>query len=268
MPLATIHLQPGVLRSEHQAARLPWLWLGDRVPRWLKRAQYRLGDFVLGRRIEPALHAFQDELGLPRSSQPLIHWWNSPQRVVGLFPNWFAPPQPDWPANLVLSGFPLWDERCVTAEPEGLADFMAAGPRPIVFTPGSAMLHGREFFAAAAAACQMLGRRGIFLTRHAEQLPAELPSEVRHFDFVPLSLLLPRSAAIVHHGGIGTLAQGLAAGIPQLTMPMSFDQPDNARALGSLGRGPNLGSPEVFAFDAGRRARSFIGRRATEGPRS
>jgi UDP:flavonoid glycosyltransferase YjiC (YdhE family) len=114
-----------------------------------------------------------------------------------------------------------------------------------VFTPGTAMLHGHEFFQAAADACVRLGRRGILLTRHAEQLPDRLPAEVRHFDFVPLGALLPRAAAIAHHAGVGTLAQGLAAGIPHLSMPMSHDQPDNASRLARLGVGLTI-KPKHF----------------------
>jgi UDP:flavonoid glycosyltransferase YjiC (YdhE family) len=60
---------------------------------------------------------------------------------------------------------------------------------------------------------------------------------VRYEPYAPLSLVLPRCAALVHHGGIGTSAQGLAAGVPQLTMPMGFDQPDNATRLFRLGVG-------------------------------
>ena len=41
----------------------------------------------------------------------------------------------------------------------------------------------------------------------------------------PFRWLVPRSAALVHHGGIGTLSQGLAGGVPQVVMPMGFDQP-------------------------------------------
>jgi UDP:flavonoid glycosyltransferase YjiC (YdhE family) len=58
---------------------------------------------------------------------------------------------------------------------------------------------------------------------------------VQHFDFVPFGWILPRAAAVVHHGGIGSTAQGLAAGIPQLIMPMGFDQFDNAYHLRRLG---------------------------------
>ena len=63
---------------------------------------------------------------------------------------------------------------------------------------------------------------------------------IRHVSYAPFSQLLPRCAALVHHGGIGTCAQALAAGIPQLVMPMGFDQPDNAARLQRLGVGATL----------------------------
>jgi UDP:flavonoid glycosyltransferase YjiC (YdhE family) len=62
-----------------------------------------------------------------------------------------------------------------------------------------------------------------------------LPPGVAHFDYVPFSQVLPRAAALVHHGGIGTCAQGLAAGVPQVVMPLAHDQPDNADRLRRLG---------------------------------
>ena len=58
---------------------------------------------------------------------------------------------------------------------------------------------------------------------------------MRHFGFVPLSKLLPHTAALVHHGGIGSCAQGLAAGVPHVVQPMSYDQFDNSRRLVRLG---------------------------------
>jgi UDP:flavonoid glycosyltransferase YjiC (YdhE family) len=112
------------------------------------------------------------------------------------------------------------------------------------------MRQGSAYFAAVAAALARLGRRGLLLTPFREQLPATLPPGVAHFDYVPFSQVLPRAAAFVHHGGIGSCAQGLAAGVPQVVMPMAHDQPDNADRLRRLGvsrtlppkhfRGPEL----------------------------
>ena len=116
-----------------------------------------------------------------------------------------------------------------------VSQFLEAGDPPIVFAPGSAMTQGGWFFEAAIEACQRLGRRGMLCTKYPEQLPENLPAGVQHFGFVPFSQILPKAAALVHHGGIGTCAQGLAAGVPQLVMPLAYDQLDNACRLIRLG---------------------------------
>ena len=73
-------------------------------------------------------------------------------------------------------------------------------------------------------------RRAIFLSRHREHIPANLPPTIRHFDFIPFSQLLPHASALVHHGGIGSCSQALASGVRQVIMPMAHDQPDAADA--------------------------------------
>jgi UDP:flavonoid glycosyltransferase YjiC (YdhE family) len=194
-----------------------------------------LADQLIDRAVAEPLNAFRSQFQLPPALRILGDWWLSPQLIVGLFPDWFAPPQSDWPPQSVLSGFPLYDGARADELPAPVAEFLRAGSPPIVFTPGTAMRHGQSFFRAAIDACQLLSRRGILLTRYREQLPATLPENVCHFEFPPLSSVLPHCAAIVHHGGMGTTAQGLAAGIPQLIMPMAFDQPDNAARAVRLG---------------------------------
>ena len=236
VPLATLLLQPAFLRSAYRSPVLPGLPTPDWAPRAWKRLVYFLNDaLVLDRVAAPAVNALRAELGLPAVRGILGNWGHSPQRVIGLFPGWFGPPQPDWPAQLRLTGFPLYDGLGQEPVPAGLHEFLEDGEPPVVFTPGTMMRHPRQFFEAAVDACRRLRRRGLLLTRFRDQLPATLPSDVRHFDYVPLSQVLPRSAALVSHGGIGTLSQALAAGTPQLVMPLAFDQFDNAARLGRLG---------------------------------
>ncbi|TWT38733.1 glycosyltransferase [Blastopirellula retiformator] len=242
IPLATIHLQPAVLWSNIHPPKVTGLLpTGPGMPRWWNAGLYRLAERIM---IDPVLkgptNAFRRELGLPPIRGGITQLWHSPQRVIGMFPEWYAPPQADWPANTVLTDFPLWDESELGALNNDVRAFLDAGDPPIIFTPGSAMVHGHKFFEEAIAACQLLDRRGILLTRFPEQLPAQLPSGIRHFSFVPLSQLLPHAAALVYHGGIGTLSQACAAGIPHLIMPLSHDQPDNADRVERLGIGATL----------------------------
>lgn len=246
VPVASIHFAPAVFMSTHQSVRLPrGLW-GDRVPRWIKALQFWIGErFVLDPLMGPSINALRSELGLPPVKNILRKWWHATDAVVCMFPDWFAPPQPDWPPGVQLAGFPLWDTNPEEPLPQEVGEFLSAGPvpeetAPIVFMPGSANATAADFFAAGVEACVRLGRRGILLSKFPEQIPAKLPESVRHFDYVPLSQLLPRAAAFVHHGGIGSTAQGLAAGVPHLVRPMGFDQFDNSIRLQRLGVGAEV----------------------------
>src|SRR5262249_22764637 len=147
-----------------------------------------------------------------------------------LFPPWYCPAQPDWPPSMEAGAFPLYDPGPEVALDDELQDFLHAGgeaARPVVFTPGSGNRQAAAYFERALAATRRLGRRAIFLTPHRAQVPAQLPQDVLWHPYVPLRQLLPRVAALVHHGGIGTTAEALRAGVPQLVIPLAFDQFDN-----------------------------------------
>jgi UDP:flavonoid glycosyltransferase YjiC (YdhE family) len=236
IPAVSVHLSPAILRSLQSPAKTPPLPASARLPGWWNRMVYRAVDaLVMDRALAGPLNDFRRSLGLGPVRRIFDAWVHSPDRVIGLFPDWFAPAPRDWPRQTVLTGFPLYDESDVVGVDPAIENFLKDGPAPIAFTPGSAMRHGARFFAEAVRTCGILGCRGVLLSRHAQHVPANLPAEIRHVDYVPFSRLLPGCAALVHHGGIGTAAQALAAGVPQLVVPMAYDQPDNAARLKRLG---------------------------------
>lgn len=163
----------------------------------------------------------------------------SVSRELAFFPEWFGARQPEWPANLTYVGFPFYSDAVVPALPPALEAFLGVGAPPVIFTPGSFMRQSRDFFEAGLQACAQLGLRAVLLTPYADQVPA-LPDFARHYPYIALQRLAPRAAAIVHHGGIGTAAQALRAGIPQVLTPLFFDQFDNARHIEGLGVGQRL----------------------------
>jgi UDP:flavonoid glycosyltransferase YjiC (YdhE family) len=239
IPLVSVHLSPMLFRSDFEGPRLPALCV-HRGPAWFGKLQWWLVDSVSDRVICPWLNEFRGRFGLPPTRRVFRDWMHSPLRLVAMFPEWFSPRQPDWPAQTRLTGFPLYSEEGVVEPSENVTRFLDEGPPPLVFTPGSANVFGRDFFQASVEACQRLGQRGLLLTRFPEQVPPSLPDGVQHVDFVPFRWLLKRSALLVHHGGVGSMSQAFAAGVPQVIMPMGFDQFDNAARVERLGVGRSL----------------------------
>jgi len=233
---ATVHLSPSLMFSAIDPPVWPGIGSLRHLPRWCVQLVQRLGErLVLDATVAPGLDALRAELGLPPARRVVSMWQNSPDLVINAFPSWFAAPQADWPAQSVTTGFPLWNVAPDTALEPGLREFLRSGSKPIGITPGSAMAHGRAMLARALAACEALGRRAVVVTPYRDQLPVTLPDFAFHAPYVPFDLLLPELAAFVHHGGIGTTAQCLYAGTPQLVTAFAHDQFDNAGRLRRLG---------------------------------
>ncbi len=240
IPLITVHLQPAVFLSLHETPLLhPAMRLFNKLPVWFKKLIFSLPNpvdlFAL-----PKVRRICEANGVKPPRSLWREWWDSPDGVLALFPAWFAQPQPDWPANLLQWTFPLEDLATEQALQPELQAFLASGERPVVFTPGSANVQAARFFEVAAEAVKRLGCRAVFVTREPKQVPPNLPASILTVDYAPFSTLLQHAAVFVHHGGIGTLSQGFAAGVPQLIMAMAHDQPDNADRLERLGAGIGL----------------------------
>jgi UDP:flavonoid glycosyltransferase YjiC (YdhE family) len=191
-----------------------------------------VGDRLVSRHLNP----IRVSLGL-RPIRRLFTNWLSRDLVLGMFPDWYGPPQEDWPAQIRLVGFPLFDGNKEGELAPELVEFCKADSPPLVFTFGTGMMHAARLFDSAIDACKLLGRHAVFLTRYTEQLPAALPPFIHHCEFASFDQLFPRCAAVIHHGGVGTAAQALAAGIPQLAIPFAFDQTDNGVRVKGLGCG-------------------------------
>ncbi len=234
--LASVHLSPSIFQSAYDPPMLTGMNLLPRcTPPAVWRAIWRIVNTTMDSLIAPSINDLRKSVGLPPVRNIIRDYWHSPQRVIGMFPDWFAPPQSDWPPQTILTGFPLFDEPDLSPISDELETFLRAGDPPIAFTPGSAMWQARTFFETSAAACAKLNRRGLLLTRHTDHLPKNLPPGVIHVHYAPFSQLLPRCCAFVHHTGIGTSAQAMASGVPQLTTPFTHDQPDNTARLVRLG---------------------------------
>lgn len=169
----------------------------------------------------------------------------APLLRIGLFPQWFLDEpyeddlqrkqcQRDEPRCV---GFPLFDQ-VVEQQRAEAAQLLAALPAPpIVFTCGTGIGDVDGFYSVSREVCRRLGVPGVLVSKDARTMRQRDDHLVRSVSYVDFEYLLERSRAIVHHGGIGTCARAIRAGIPQIIRPLEYDQPDNGWRIAQLGLG-------------------------------
>jgi rhamnosyltransferase subunit B len=263
---ASTVLAPASLLSHYDPPVFPQLGALNRLVRLhplVMRALMRAGRWVM-RDIGRAVNRLRAEEGLPPSpGHPFMEAQYSPRLNLALFSKVLAAPQRDWPANTHVTGFPFYDRRDYFGETETvpeLLDFLDAGPPPVVFTLGSAAFWvAKDFYTESIKSARALGVRALLLVGHENYRPAgALPEGVAAFEYAPFGEVLPRAAATVHHGGVGTTGQSLRAGRPQLVVPFSHDQFDNGARAARLGAARVLPRPKYSATTAERELRVML----------
>ncbi len=255
IPWLSVALQPAIFFSAFDPFVVPAAaWLRHFYPLgpWLFRLMMRMAERRVGTWIEP-ITRLRREVGLPPASgNPVMRGQFSPFGSLALFSEHFAQPQADWPPHTTQPGFMFYDQRGEGArgppsdkrkQTEAVNEFLRQGPPPVLFTLGSAaVMQAGSFFTESLKAAESLKLRAILLVGgfDGEQFSAATPASVLVTDYLPYSEIMPKTAAIVHQGGIGTTAQSLRAGRPSLVVPWAHDQPDNAERLRKLGVGRTI----------------------------
>lgn len=194
------------------------------------------------------LRLFREKIGLPRTREDFFLDFGRRNRVAkiyGLYSPLFAPRPPDGATNMEVPGFPFYkskdERRSRLGEP--LRAFLATGRAPIIFTLGSfAPQVSGNFYDISISAARAIGSRAVLLAGAADA--ARLAASVGPNEFIcqeaPHDELFPFASCVVHHGGIGTTAQCLRAGKPQLIVPFFGDQHDHGKRIARLGMGFSL----------------------------
>lgn len=180
------------------------LFPGERLPIW-------------GPRLKEALPHIPMLFGYSPTVLPKFADWGPTQHVTGY---WFLDRDPAW------------------RPPAALAEFLASGPPPVYVGFGSMNSRDPEAMTAlVVAALRRANRRGVLFTGWGG-MGAAVSDDIMPIDAAPHDWLFPRMAAVVHHGGAGTTAAGLRAGIPSILIPFGADQPFWGRRVRALGVGP------------------------------
>jgi sterol 3beta-glucosyltransferase len=149
------------------------------------------------------------------------------------------PPPPDWDGDVHVTGYWFLDPPADWTPSPALVAFLEAGPPPIYVGFGSmGSRNPQEMADMVLQAVAKANQRAILLSGWGGLNAAAVPGSVLVLDTAPFAWLFPRVAAVVHHGGAGTTAAALRAGVPSIVVPFFGDQPFWGRRVAELGTGP------------------------------
>ena len=217
---------------------LPWLSKFGGIVNWLSHHLMRQIMWQSSRNADRLVRS--QVLGLPPA--PFF----GPKKDAKLMPfptlYGFSPsviPKPaDW-RNTEVTGAWFLDAEPDWTPPESLVSFLARGPAPVYIGFGSMGSRNPEETAGLVLqAIAQTGQRAILQSGWGGLAPQDLPENVLVVNLVPHSWLFPQMAAIVHHGGAGTTAASLRAGVPSIVIPFFGDQPFWGQRVADLGVGP------------------------------
>ncbi|NWF69781.1 MAG: glycosyltransferase family 1 protein [Chloroflexi bacterium] len=199
------------------------------TPGWMNALLHELTETLLKQGLRGMLNRWRAALNLA----PLARWgWRFdalPEITIpmlyGHSPAVIARPA-DWPTHWHVTGFWFLETPETWQPPAALSAFLEGGTPPVYIGFGS--MSGRKPEATTRLVLEALrisGQRGILATGWGGLAQSDLPDTVYALESVPHDWLFPRVAAVVHHGGAGTTAAGLRAGVPSIIIPHFGDQP-------------------------------------------
>ncbi len=180
-------------------------------------------------------------LGLPPISFAETYLPNGSKGFPTLygFSSSVVPAPADWGDEISVTGYWFLDPADNWTPPPALLDFLHAGSAPVYLGFGSMSSRNPEETAELVIkALKKTNQRALLFSGWGGLQTKDLPDSVMMIGSTPHDWLFPRCAALVHHGGAGTTAAGLRAGVPSIVIPFNFDQPFWGKRVYELGVGP------------------------------
>jgi len=241
IPFLQAHLMPFTPTREFPSVLMPPL-PQTRLTTWANGLSHRLTQQMMWQMFRAADNKARTQVlqmapapfwgpfaSLQRQAQPILYGY-SPQVL---------PPPKDWDGSIHVTGYWFLEPPAGWEPPSDFMNFLQSGPPPIYIGFGSMPSRKPEETAdlvLQALACT--GQRGVLSSGWGGLKKENLPETVFMIGSMPHSWLFPQMAAVVHHGGAGTTAAGLWAGIPAIVTPFFGDQPFWAQRVYELGVAP------------------------------
>lgn len=232
----------------------PWIWFSKddpvivdkrRLPAWMNAVVLHgltgVSEFYFSVSIRKLRRRFQ----LPRGYGILKSFFGESVLNLGCWSALFRPETRDDPVNSFISGFTIERQRDPERMPKAMVDWLSQDSPPLMVGLGTtARWQGGHLYQAVAEACAALKKRCLLIGPELKEFE-DLKSGIRTVPEIPFQEVFPSACVLAHHGGLGTTAQALLAGCPQLVVPFAHDQFYNAARVKRLGAGLSLPSKKI-----------------------
>jgi UDP:flavonoid glycosyltransferase YjiC (YdhE family) len=232
IPYATLNPTPMGWFSISQPGNINYF----KMPLWFRRCQMRVVRFMIQRAHNFYLKPYCRKHQIPNPIHKIEDSFGKACINLGLWSPILRPTASDDPPHSKICGF-VRDEhiKAWPDVPDQLATMFEGPKRPVVVGLGStASLHGDQIYQNVATACRHLNWPCLLIGAGTAAY-AEPQHEIMAADFAPYGWVFPRSAVVIHHGGVNTTAETLLAGVPGLIIPHAYDQFDNASRTERMG---------------------------------
>jgi UDP:flavonoid glycosyltransferase YjiC (YdhE family) len=242
IPFAIARLQP--LTPSRELPPMVLSGSHHKLPGMLSLAAHHLLFQMVWGVMRPAINDIvRPQLGLPRYPRLGPYLFQSAlhgAKLINGFSKHVLPRPADWPESSQVTGYWFFRES-QWRPPQALSEYLAAGPKPVYIGFGSMVSsNATSFTETVLAAVKKSGQRAVLASGWGGLAGEEGPQNEQIFFLrhAPHDWLYPRMAAAVHHGGAGTTAAAVRAGIPSVIVPFYGDQPFWARCLHRQGVAP------------------------------
>lgn len=237
VPSVAAYLQPVTPTKDFASLSFP---TALPLPGFMNRWTYSVGEEIVWRMIRDSTNRTRHKvLGLPPiKGSPFDEAHKEHKHIVYGISSLVLPKPQDWGDWTDLTGFWFLDAPADWQPSAELLGFLESGPPPVYIGFGS--MYNRkpeETTRIVIKALERAGQRGILASGWGGIAKDQVPDTMLMIDSAPHDWLFPRMAAVVHHGGMGTTAAGIRAGVPTVTVPFFADQPFWGKRACDLGVG-------------------------------
>jgi vancomycin aglycone glucosyltransferase len=199
------------------------------------RMMFAFGRSMMNLLMKGFINKYRAKRGLKPIKDTWTHWMGD--TVIVACDRELNPARKEVAFPFTQTGFMILSSR--EELPDDVKNFIRSGKPPVYIGFGSNPITNPGKYSNVFEQVRDATNQRLIISKGWAGLPEAEAHDILFVDEVPFEQLFPEMAAVIHHGGTGTMALAARAGIPQAAFPFMGDQFDNRKQIVRSGLGPD-----------------------------